>query len=51
LKKLEENILREIDNICIYNICRVLGNMFRRNEACLEAGGQKFETLILNKVV
>lgn len=46
LQELKENIQREIADVSSAELRHVWRNIFRRCEACLEAGGQQFETLL-----
>ena len=49
-QELDDNIWRGIDNISRQELRYVSKNTFRKCEACLEAGGQHFETLQWYKV-
>jgi hypothetical protein len=46
LEELQENIRHEISTIPVQQIGRVSRNIFSRCEACLEAEGRHFETLL-----
>jgi len=39
LQELKDNIQREVTNSCKQELCWLLRNVFRRCDACLEAGG------------
>jgi hypothetical protein len=46
LQGVKDSIRREIANISKQELCHVLRNIFRRCEACLEARGQHFKTVL-----
>jgi len=46
LQELKENIQREVADVLKAELRHVWRNIFRRCEACLEAGGQHFEPFL-----